>query len=384
MLQKGLIALLVLMLVVTVVFTSFGIAYSKTDFMSTMIKVERDLGDTSNKVLDTYKHAKSAFDEISKFVGTLHILEWLEDVRDGVNGMFDGIRWHFAFYSEFGFNPLSSEWWNKNNFFYKMRNAAAIKNSDGTYNMDAFLSLYNASKSGILPEEFAYLEHLYNAYKDKCYNELLTSDRYSILYVSYTSSQSHDLASVYKKLCTTKVPFIVLKIPALTSLAFDSSEYLGIYQYRDFITDMLTEYEYPVLSSFKMNITDLSLRAASVDFVRFAQIANAGSMVTDSVSCRFKYDFSDFLQKTHTILGDEVTDDAHTSTPLLGISFGYYDSSRNVRYFEAGKLYLDYIEQNKITNFAIPDFGYAVPTAALLPSSILMYDHDGKISDILD
>lgn len=384
MLQKGLIALLVLMLVVTVVFTSFGIAYNKNDFMSTMIKVEHGLGDTSSKVLDTYKHAKSAFDEISKFVGTLHIDSWLEDVRDGVNFLLDDIRGSFAFYSEFGINIFSSEWWNKSNFFYKMRNASAIKNPDGSYNMDTFLSIYNASKSGVLPEEFAYLEHRYNAYKDKCYNDLLVSDNYSILYVSYTSTESHDLASTFKKAFDTKVPFLLLKIPALSALDFDSSEYLGIYNYRDFITDMLTEYEYPVISSFKMNVPDLSLHSAPVDFVRFAQISEPGSMVSDSVSCRFKYDFSDFLSKRHTILGDAVSDDAHTSTPLLGISFGYYDSSRKVRYFEAGKMYLDYIAQNKITDFVIPDFGYAVPTASLLSSSILLYDYDGTISDILN
>lgn len=383
MLQKGLIALLVLMLIVTVVFTSFGIAYNKSDFMSTMLKVERGLGDTSDKVLDTYGHAKNAFDEIAKFISTLKIDSWIEDVRDGVNRAFDGIRWHFAFYSEFGFNPLSQEWWNKNNFFYKLRNASAIKNVDGSYNMQMFLNIYNASKSGVLPDEFAYLEHQYNAYKKKCYADLLASDNYSLLLISYTSSASNDLQSVYSKICDSKVPFIVLKIPAVSSLAFDSSEYLGLFQYRDFITDMLTEFEYPVISSFKINITDLSLRSASVDYVRFAEISDAGALVSDSVSCRFRYDFSDYLRRTHNVLGNDITDDAHTSTPLLGVSFGYYDSSRKLNYFESGKIYLDYISQNKIGDFSIPDFGYAVPSARILPASFMRYDN-GKISDMLN
>lgn len=384
MLQRGLIALLVLMLVITVVFTSLGVAYSRKDFMSTMLKVEHGLGDTSEKVLDTYKHAKSAFGEISKFVQTLNIGAWLENVRVGFNRAFDGIRWHFAFYSEFGFNPLSQEWWNKNNFFYRLRNADAIKNADGSYNMDAFLSLYNASKSGVLPDEFAYIEHQYNAYKKKCYLDLLSSDNYSFLVVSYTSFVKRDLQSVYTKVCESKVPFIILKIPAFTSLAFDSSEYLGIYQYRDFITDMLTEYEYPVRASFKVNVDDISLRGATVDFVRFAEISNVGSMVNDSTTFRFRYDFSDALQRTYNILGTEIIDDAQTSTPLLGVSFGYYDSARKVNYFDGGKIYLDYISQNKISDFAIPDFGYAVPAGEILPASFIIYDDSNKIANMLN
>ena len=48
--KKAIIAMLIIMLLIIVVFTSFGFAYSKNDFVSTMLKVEHGLGDTSDKV----------------------------------------------------------------------------------------------------------------------------------------------------------------------------------------------------------------------------------------------------------------------------------------------------------------------------------------------
>ena len=66
--KKAIIAMLIIMLLIIVVFTSFGFAYSKNDFVSTMLKVEHGLGDTSDKVMTTYTKTKSLAEQIGKVV----------------------------------------------------------------------------------------------------------------------------------------------------------------------------------------------------------------------------------------------------------------------------------------------------------------------------
>ena len=215
---------------------------------------------------------------------------------------------------------------------------------------------------------------------------MLLSDNYSLLFISYTSTSVRDYQSAYKKMCDSKVPFICVKIPAVASLRFDSTDYFDLYNERRFITDMLTEYEYPVLASFKIDIPDLGLVNAKPQFVRFAEITDVGGFTANDHACRFRYDFSSMLAKRSSWWTGDQYDLGNNNdfvTPLLGISLGFY-SERNICYFEAGQLYLDYIAQNDLGGFAIPDFGYAVPTADIFNTTFLAYDEKGVISSMLN
>lgn len=104
MLQKGLIALLVLMLVVTVVFTSFGIAYSKTDFMSTMLKVEHGLGDTSDKTLELYGKTKTFFTNVYSAIDNLiDVSATYEKVFNATSRFFSKVNACFSLAQKYGF-----------------------------------------------------------------------------------------------------------------------------------------------------------------------------------------------------------------------------------------------------------------------------------------
>ena len=140
------------------------------------------------------------------------------------------------------------------------------------------------------------------------------------------------------------------------------------------------------MASFKIDIPDLGLADAKPQFVRFAEISNVGSMVVDSVSCRFRFDSRASLPKKSnwwTGVQYDLQNNNNYVTPLLGISLGFY-SERNICYFEAGQLYLDYIEQNGLGGFAVPDFGYAVPTANIFNTTFLAYDEKGVIASMLN
>lgn len=103
MLQKGLIALLVLMLIVIVVFTSLGIAYNKSDFMSTMLKVEHGLGDTSDKVMTTYSKTKGIFDKIDDLVSRyVNFGDLFEGFYSGAMRTFEKISANFSLIGDFG------------------------------------------------------------------------------------------------------------------------------------------------------------------------------------------------------------------------------------------------------------------------------------------
>ncbi len=105
MLQKGLIALLVLMLVVTVVFTSFGIAYNKSDFMSTMLKVENGLGDTSDKTLELYGKTKTFFTNVYSAVDNLiDISGTYEKIFNATSRFFSKVNACFSLAQKYGFD----------------------------------------------------------------------------------------------------------------------------------------------------------------------------------------------------------------------------------------------------------------------------------------
>lgn len=105
MLQRGLIALLVLMLVITVVFTSLGVAYSRKDFMSTMLKVEHGLGDTSDKTLELYKKSKIFFENIYNTIdGIIDIKGTYEKVFNGVSRFMSKVNACFSLAQKYGFD----------------------------------------------------------------------------------------------------------------------------------------------------------------------------------------------------------------------------------------------------------------------------------------
>ena len=105
--KKALIAMLAIMLLIIVVFTSFGFAYSKNDFVSTMLKVEHGLGDTSDKVMTTYTKTKTLAEQVGDFlnrfvnVGAVFDRVYTSSIR-----LLEEGSALFSFFGDYGFNKL--------------------------------------------------------------------------------------------------------------------------------------------------------------------------------------------------------------------------------------------------------------------------------------
>lgn len=124
--QKLLIALLAVMLVVTVVLGSLGIAYSKHDFVGTILTVEHGLGKVSNVCLSLFNKAKEFFLSGADLLGSIYdatigkLIAWFEDTFDvslieafgnAFNGIVEFFRKAsliFDYISRYGFKPFNS------------------------------------------------------------------------------------------------------------------------------------------------------------------------------------------------------------------------------------------------------------------------------------
>ena len=92
------------MLVLIVVFTSFGIVYSKRDFVSTMLKVEHGLGDASDKILTTYDKSSNILGKIYNFLdSSIHFSELFDNIYSSFVRFLSKVDACVSLISRFGF-----------------------------------------------------------------------------------------------------------------------------------------------------------------------------------------------------------------------------------------------------------------------------------------
>lgn len=83
--EKFLLALLSVMLVILLVFNSFGIAYNNNNFFGTILTVEEKLGETSENLLTSYDRLKEFFLSVGDFSTSLYdatfgkFIAWIEE-----------------------------------------------------------------------------------------------------------------------------------------------------------------------------------------------------------------------------------------------------------------------------------------------------------------
>lgn len=169
--EKFLLALLSFMLVILLVFNSFGIAYSNNNFFGTILTVEGWLADTSESALDFATNVKDVLKPVLE-VGT-SILETLESIDEKleasnqIKDVGEGLKYSvtsYTYYLDFfinysrnyGIHFLNEPWWDGMVLGWDCIQSDDFYTSNGSLNYDKIFAYIDAMVYGE-ENEYAYI-----------------------------------------------------------------------------------------------------------------------------------------------------------------------------------------------------------------------------------